>query len=781
MKNILLLPFLLMLVTVSNSLAQSISFNGSNNYVNITNHSSLHLKNFTLEAWVKITGVGATTGTAISSGEGGFKASTVVPIIAKGRREKGSAATAINYFFGYRASDMKLVADFEDNVTAAHHPVVGNMAIPTNTWIHVAVSYATTGTWKLYINGNVDKTLVLGASYIPQSLSNVVAAIGSTLNSKRIAEGFFKGQIDEVRIWNVVRSDLDIYDNHKLELTSGSGLIARYGFNEGSGTITANTISSLSNGTLVNNPQWSITGYQESIVNLPPNAPSNPSPADGIYVAPTSTALCVAASDPDNIQLRVRFYGRKKNKTGKFTVILLPDTQFYTREPQSATRGNNSFFKLQTSWVASNRATRNIAYVGHLGDIVEHGDSLEIEWQRANEAMSTLEDPVLTGLSEGIPYGLCVGNHDMTPQGQGQTGTTNFYNQYFGISRFTGRTYYGGHYGTNNDNHYGLFSAGNIDFLVLSPKWGSITSTITGVLDWMENLVQAYPNRKVIVTSHFLLNGDSTTSFHSQGYYIYNRLKIYPNLILMAGGHDTRPNQQGEARRSDTYNGNIVHTTLQDYQARVNGGNSLLRIYEFDSVNNNVEVRTYSPYTNTYETDSNSLFNLNVKLSSGNTWTPNPFTLIGELNNVASGSTACIDWTNLESNEEYEWYAEVYDGRKAITGSIWAFTTKESTTGLMSNYSNIQAKEITSLPPSNSLFNLYPNPNSGYINLSFPNDLKGLYSVEVYDTGGKLHLRKVFTNPGIKISFEHKLSAGNYLVIVKGANSQKVGKLVVIK
>jgi hypothetical protein len=662
---------LLMICLVVNTFAQSLGFNGTGSYVNITNNSSLRLQNFTLEAWIKIEGAGATTGTAMTTGEGGFKPSSVIPIIAKGRREKGAAATSVNYFFGYRPSDMKLVADFEDNTTEAHHPVVGNTALPANTWIHVAVTYATSGTWKLYINGSVDKNLSLGKSYIPQSLSNVTAAIASSLNSKAVPEGFFKGRIDEVRIWNLVRSDVDIYDNHKRELTSGTGLVARYGLNEGSGTTASNTISSASNGRLVNGPLW-VAGFQEAVVNLLPDSPVDPSPVNESYSDPANTTLCATVSDPDNTRLRVRYYGRKRNKGGKFTIILLPDTQFYTREPQGINGGSNIFFKSQTSWIAANREKKNIVYVGHMGDIVEYGDTYEVEWQRADTAMLIAEDPVLTGLPEGVPYGMCVGNHDQSPAGP--TGTTTFYNHYFGTPRFDGRSYYGGHYGDNNDNHYQLFSVGSIDFLVISAEWGAITTTETSVLDWMENLVKAYPSRKVIVMSHWVLNSDVST-FNTQGYYIYHRLKVYPNFILMVGGHDTR--NTGEARRSDTYNGNTVHTISQDYQARVNCGNGLLRIYEFDSSNNNLAVKTYSPYTDTYETDENSQFNLNVNLGT-NTPPPAPFTLIDELTNQNSGSNACISWPSLESNAEYEWYIEVYDGQSTTTGPVWWFTTDQN-------------------------------------------------------------------------------------------------------
>jgi hypothetical protein len=65
-----------------------------------------------------------------------------------------------------------------------------------------------------------------------------------------------------------------------------------------------------------------------------------------------------------------------------------------------------------------------------------------------------------------------VGNHDQGPTGTGDpNAATTFYNQYFGEARFLGRSYYGGHYGSNNDNNYQLFTAGGIDFIHFSIEY----------------------------------------------------------------------------------------------------------------------------------------------------------------------------------------------------------------------------------------------------------------------------------------------------------------------
>lgn len=131
-------------------------------------------------------------------------------------------------------------------------------------------------------------------------------------------------------------------------------------------------------------------------------------------------------------------------------------------------------------------------------------------------------------------------------------------------------------------------------------------------------------------------------------------------------------------------NGNTVHTVVSDYQFRDKGGNGKLRIYEFNPSINNVSVKTYSPYANTYETDTSSQFSLAVNLSSAA-----PFALVGEVSNVSSGTNACVSWPSLESNAEYEWYAEVFDGQNTTNGPIWSFTTKVPTVNTKSTYSPI--------------------------------------------------------------------------------------------
>lgn len=265
-----------------------------------------------------------------------------------------------------------------------------------------------------------------------------------------------------------------------------------------------------------------------------------------------------------------------------FTIIALPDTQYYSSSYPD-------IFTNQTQWIVANREAFNIVYVGHEGDIVDNRRSIT-QWNRASTSMSYLEDPVTTSLPDGIPYSIMRGNHDIGI----------LFDCYFGVARFNGRSYYGGHYSDNNQNNYVLFDVGDFHYISISLDYNPDTDE----LNWTESVLQTHSDRRAIIISHSILDnpaGDWTTP----GLNIYNAVKDCSNVFLMLCGH-----MHYEARRKDTYNGNIIHTLLADYQDYPNGGNGWLRIMEFCQTTNEIKVKTYSPYLNQYQIDPDSEFTL---------------------------------------------------------------------------------------------------------------------------------------------------------------------------
>jgi len=294
-----------------------------------------------------------------------------------------------------------------------------------------------------------------------------------------------------------------------------------------------------------------------------------------------------------------------------FTIIVLPDTQFYSA---SMNGGSPEIFEAQTRWIVENRDSLNIAFVTHVGDFVQHGDSVLAEWEAADAAISLLEDPVTTGLAEGIPFGVAVGNHEQSPWGDAD-GTTALFNRFLGVSRFEGRSYYGGHFGATNDNHYEVFSVGSLDFIILHLEFD--TSPDSAVLAWADELLKEHNTRRAIVVTHFMVGPGNPADFGAQGQAIYDELKGNPNLFLLLGGHV--PFDGGEGRRVDSFDGQTVYSLLSDYQARSRGGDGWLRIMRFSPARNEIAVQTFSPYVDegrgAFETDESSQFVLNYDMS----------------------------------------------------------------------------------------------------------------------------------------------------------------------
>ena len=123
---------------------------------------------------------------------------------------------------------------------------------------HVAITLNGT-TLTFYINGVASGTASVNYSQDPEPLN-----IG---RQQPIAGGcqcnHFNGTMDEVRIWNVVRTQAEIQANMNVGLNPNSlGLVAYYKFDEGSGTTTADATANGNNGTLVNGLTWAVSSLQ---------------------------------------------------------------------------------------------------------------------------------------------------------------------------------------------------------------------------------------------------------------------------------------------------------------------------------------------------------------------------------------------------------------------------------------------------------------------------------------------------------------------------------------
>ncbi len=238
-----------------------LQFDGTDDYVSFGQATAtLGASTFTLEAWVNRAPGGDLMGTG-THGLGDDGLPQAYPVLTKGCGEGDSSNVDLNYWLGVTDGGA-IAADFEDYASGLNHPVVGIGTFPTGEWHHVAATYDGQ-VWNLYLDGNLDQTLDLGSSIDPRYDSIQWAALGSSLLSTGVpgtgtssCQGYFSGKIDEARVWSAVRTQTQIHDNMSVELTSGTGLLGRWGLNGGSGLTAVNSVAGSPNGTLVNGTSW---------------------------------------------------------------------------------------------------------------------------------------------------------------------------------------------------------------------------------------------------------------------------------------------------------------------------------------------------------------------------------------------------------------------------------------------------------------------------------------------------------------------------------------------
>ncbi len=177
-----------------------LDFDGTNDYVSIPHNSSqVGMSNITLEAWVKPGAAG-----------------TFRNIILKG-----------SYGYGMIVDNNNQLG-YWSNSSYTSCPKFGT--VPANTWTHVAVVVVQGVSSTFYINGvNVGSSTSSGHTTI-NSGSNDSLYLGV---QGTFAGNYFNGSMEEVRLWNVARTQADIQSNMFCQSTAQSNLTHLYHFNQG--------------------------------------------------------------------------------------------------------------------------------------------------------------------------------------------------------------------------------------------------------------------------------------------------------------------------------------------------------------------------------------------------------------------------------------------------------------------------------------------------------------------------------------------------------------------
>ena len=188
----------------------------SGGYVRLetTTNTNYRIANFTVNFWVKRTGAG----TAVTSGTGGFGASTIEPIVAKGIAEAETLTQDINFLIGFLPASNKFGVDFESaagsSYTSGGNPLTGTTTI-TRTgditdWHMVTATYNGSAL-KIYLNGQPDGSLNQSAAPGTSTTSPLSVFRGMNSTGAIVTNsGQFIGCVDELTIWDTALSDAQI-------------------------------------------------------------------------------------------------------------------------------------------------------------------------------------------------------------------------------------------------------------------------------------------------------------------------------------------------------------------------------------------------------------------------------------------------------------------------------------------------------------------------------------------------------------------------------------------
>lgn len=241
MKNTVLILFFFLTCLFSNktyaqlaSSGYALRFNGSSNFIDCGD-VVLGTGNFSVEGWYNFDGLGSNRG-LIGTWASGWP----------------------SYFWiGYGLTGTNVLsAAFHASNGGVSNLYANYTTTAVTGWHHVAATFNRSGKMILYYDGIARDSVSISAysgvslDYAPSAMQ--IGTVGSaTSNAGTTTNYFFKGEIDEVRIWSKVLSQKEVRDKMCTKLKgTETNLKAYWRLDEGSGTTVFDSSSSGYSGTM---------------------------------------------------------------------------------------------------------------------------------------------------------------------------------------------------------------------------------------------------------------------------------------------------------------------------------------------------------------------------------------------------------------------------------------------------------------------------------------------------------------------------------------------------
>lgn len=296
------------------------------------------------------------------------------------------------------------------------------------------------------------------------------------------------------------------------------------------------------------------------------------------------------------------YYDLEEREDYDYSILCIPDIQITGRY-------NPSKLGKQFDWIVNNKSSKNIQYVTFVGDLTDTCDlenETDTEWETATSNLKKLDD-------SDIAYGFVPGNHDYD-DGVGRSRPATKMNKHLPYEKYAAKDYFGGaYYKGDIVNYYNIKKISGIDYLFLNLEFGPRDS----VLKWANRVCEAYPNHRVVVSTHSYVepNGEITQTYSryapsrygigsgnssNDGQEMFDKfVKKQKNVFIVFSGHNS---SDDIIYRTDTgENGNTIHSFLIDAQGSFYSDScDVLSIFKVNEAKKEVSVYWYSPYEGQY-------------------------------------------------------------------------------------------------------------------------------------------------------------------------------------
>jgi hypothetical protein len=256
-----------------------------------------------------------------------------------------------------------------------------------------------------------------------------------------------------------------------------------------------------------------------------------------------------------------------------FTFVVFPDTQ-------GVVENNNGQWASLYNYVVSHKTSQNIQAVIGVGDVVD--DANDTQYGVASYGYNQID-------AAGIPYAVIAGNHDGEP----------LFGTYFGPSRYSGKSWYGGSYDSTGESFYETFMVGSQKFMIL----GLAYYPSDAILAWAQGILDAHPDYYTILDTHAYLDHNGQLVYTGDAYgptppqnsgqdMWYKLVSKNSQIRLTLNGHFICSPQAAHNSMVSSTTGQYVNSLFVDYQCSSPGYMGLLR---FSPANGSITVSFYAP------------------------------------------------------------------------------------------------------------------------------------------------------------------------------------------